>query len=80
LAVPLHNLGLLLLEQDRLDEAGPLLERAERLADKAGTPDGGRALVVARTLVRYYQATGEADKAAAAEQKANALALESMME
>ncbi|HPT16096.1 MAG TPA: tetratricopeptide repeat protein, partial [Kiritimatiellia bacterium] len=78
LAVPLHNLGLLLLEQGRLDDAGPLLERAEALVQSLPVPDPERALVVTRTLARYYQAAGRPEKAAECEQEANELALDAL--
>ena len=78
LVAPLHNLGLLLMEEDRLDEAGPLLERAETLLHKDPAGDPARALIVARTLSRYYQTTGDVEQAAAYEVQANELALEAL--
>ena len=79
LVVPLHNLGLLLLEQNRPEEAGPVLERAEALLENNGGPDtSGRRRVVLRTLTRYYQAAGDAEKAAQCEEQANQLALDAM--
>ncbi len=81
LVAPLHNLGLLLMEQGRLEEAGPLLERAALLVEKSGQKkDDGRTLVVTRTLARYYRAAGDADKAAQFEEKANQLAVDTLVE
>lgn len=70
LAIPLYNLGLLLMEQERPGEAGPLLERAERLADQDRATNREAYLVIVRSLIRYYRASGQMDKAAATEEKA----------
>ena len=75
LVVPLHNLALLLMEQGRLDEAGPLLERAVLLAEKSGLKKGD-ALVVARTMIRYCQAAGDVERAAEFEKRADELAMD----
>lgn len=75
LVVPLHNLALLLMEQGRLDEAGPLLERAVLLAEKSGLKKGD-AQVVLRTMIRYCQAAGDVERAAEFEKRADELALD----
>ena len=78
LVAPLHNLGLLLLEEGRLDEAGPLLERAQALLQTDPAGDAARALIVARTLSRFYQTAGDVEQAAAYDAQANKLALEAL--
>ena len=75
LVVPLHNLALLLMEQGRLDEAGPLLERAVALAEKNRLGKGD-AQVVLRSMTRYCQAVGDVERAAAFEERANELAMD----
>ena len=75
LVVPLHNLALLLMEQGRLDEAGPLLERAVLLAERSGLRKGD-ALVVMRTMIRYCQAAGDVEQAAEFEKRADELAMD----
>ena len=70
LAIPLYNLGLLLMEQNRPGEAGPLLEEAARLAEKSRAANHEAYLAIVRSLVRYYRASGQMDKATETEERA----------
>lgn len=70
LAIPLYNLGMLQLEQGRTAEAGPLFEKAVRLAEKSRGTNREAYLIIVRGLVRYYRASGQMDQATQAEQKA----------
>ena len=76
LMVPLHNLGLLLLDQNRLSEAGPFLQRAVQIAEENRKPGDGQAVVVLRTMTRYWREVGDMEKAAQCEEKANEAALD----
>ena len=78
LAVPAHNLALMLMEQGRLDEAGPLLERALSLVERQGPADA-RALVLMRTMSRYYRAIGDMEQSARYDERANELSLKALM-
>jgi tetratricopeptide (TPR) repeat protein len=73
LAVPLHNLGVLLLEQGRIEEADTCLRRAVQLV--AGNAGGARAPMVMRTMARCCQAAGDLEAAAQFEEEASQLAL-----
>lgn len=78
LAVPLHNLALMLLARGRAAEAGELLERALTTLKKAGSGGSDSALAVLQALVRQCRAVGDSEKAACYEEEAGKLAVKRM--
>lgn len=78
-AVVRHNLGLLLMEQGMLEEAGPLLERAvEQLQDHRR--ERMNTLIALRTLARWHQLAGHPEKAAACEERVTEMAMDVLVE
>lgn len=69
LAVPLYNLSMFMMEQRRMDEAEPLLERAVKLLEADDSADVNRRVATYRALIRYYRAVGKVDQAAQYEGK-----------
>lgn len=78
-AVVQHNLGLLLMEQGRLAEAGPLLEESVKRLERPSVSQT-KTMIALRTLARCHQLAGNRDEAAACEARADDLALNVMAE
>lgn len=68
-AVPLYNLAMFMMGQRRMDEAGPLLERAVQLLEADPNGDAGKRAAMYRALIRYYRTVGKPDEAAQCEEK-----------
>lgn len=77
-ATPAHNLGLLYLDQGRLAEAGPMLEKAISALGNRPQQHANRALIMTRSMIRYCQQAGDMEMATLYQAKANELMLSAM--
>jgi len=75
LVVPLYNMAVLLLDLDRVEDAGPLLVRALILLKNNDALESPRALVVLRALSRQLRAAGNEKQAMRCDDQSAALAL-----
>jgi tetratricopeptide (TPR) repeat protein len=62
-AVTTHNLGVLMMDLARLEEAGPLLETSADLLARQRGGASAHAIVACRSLSDFYRVTGRPDRA-----------------